>query len=468
MSAPGIVVLDIGKTLAKLTLWSADGELIDRRTRPNGHPTAAAGYPCLDTAGIEDWMAGVLSDFARQRAIRAIVPVAHGAAAAVLEPGGGFIPPLDYEAELPGELWASYLAQRPAFSETGAPSLPSGLNLGAQLHWLEALLPDRFRAGTIVTWPQFWAWRLCGVAATEVSSFGVHTDLWRPATGTPSSLAVRRGWAARFAPLYKASDVLGPVTAAWRARCGLPETCMVYCGLHDSNADLLALRSHPAIGAREHTVISTGTWFIAMRSSPHAVALSDLPEDRDCLVNINPFGMPVPSSRFMGGRETEILEAADVAQLDPATQEAAMLARAAALVGESVFAVPAFQPGVGPFPRHPGRWIGRPEDQLGRRAAASLYLALMLDTSLGLIGAADRLIVQGRFVADAVFARALATLRPNQTVMLAPSSNSLCFGALSLIDPALVPETALIAVSPLPFDLRPYAARWCEQLARPF
>lgn len=459
-----IVVLDIGKTLAKLTLWSPDGDLVDRSTRPNERKLSPDGYPCLDVAGIEKWMTETLTSFARQKPIGAIVPVAHGAAGVVLEPDGGFIEPLDYEASLPDDLYADYLTKRGAFAETGSPALPCGLNLGAQLHWLETLLPERFARGTIVPWAQFWAWRLCGVVASEVTSLGTHTDLWQPAVGCPSSMAEKRGWAKRFAPLHRASDILGTVSAQWRQRCGLPEGCKVYCGIHDSNADLLAVRAHPAIGAREHTVLSTGTWFIAMRSSPDRVDVSALPERRDCLVNVNAFGIPVPSARFMGGRETEILEEAKE-QIDPAAFENDLLQRARAFVEAGVFAVPSFQPGVGPFPDHRGHWIGRPEDQLGRRAAAGLYLALMTDTALGLIGSCERLVIEGRFIADVVFARALATLRPKQTIYLAPSSNSLCHGALSLVAPELVPESSLVTVERLPFAVHTYAARWCELLA---
>ncbi len=459
-----IVVLDVGKTLAKLTLWSPDGELLDRSTRPNERKVSADVYPCLDVAGIDTWMVETLASFARQKPIGAIVPVAHGAAGVVLEPDGGYIESLDYEASLPSDLYAAYLAQRGGFDETGSPSLPCGLNLGAQLYWLESLVPERFARGTIVPWAQFWAWRLCGVAASEVTSLGTHTDLWQPSQGRPSTMAERRGWAKRFAPLRRASDVLGTVSAVWRERCGLPEGCKVYCGLHDSNADLLAVRAHPAIGGREHTVLSTGTWFIAMRSSPRPVDVSALAERRDCLVNVNAFGVPVPSSRFMGGRETEILEEAKE-QIDPAVFEKDLLQRARALVNDGVFALPSFQPGVGPYPDHTGRWIRRPDDQLGRRAAAGLYLALMTDTALGLIGSCERLVIEGRFIADPVFAGALSALRPTQMVYLAPSSNSLCYGALSLVAPDRVPESDLEGVNPLPFALTAYAARWRELLA---
>jgi sugar (pentulose or hexulose) kinase len=295
----------------------------------------------------------------------------------------------------------------------------------------------------------------------------VHTDLWCPAAKAPSSLAVNRRWAQRLAPLRRAGDVLGPVSAQWRAACGLPADCMVYCGLHDSNADLLALQHHPLIGEREHTAVSTGTWFIAMRASPHRIALADLPEDRDCLVNVNPAGLPVPSARFMGGRETAMLEDG-TQQVDPAANEEALLDRAAAVVREGIFALPSFQPGVGPYPHCAGRWIDRPADQLTRRAAASLYLALMLDTALGLIGSREAVIIQGRFVADTVFARALAALRPDAAVLLAPSPDTLCHGALSLVDRVRLPDSPMTQASPLPFDVKSYGVRWCEQLATSF
>lgn len=455
-----VVVLDIGKTLAKLTLWR-DGAVLDKRSRPNPKVVAAAGYPCLDVAGIEAWMANVLADFARQASIDAIVPVAHGAGAVAVDPAGDFIEPIDYEAELPPDWAAAYAAERPAFGETGSPALPAGLNLGAQLFWLEQLFPERFGLATILTWAQFWAWRLSGIAATEVSSLGVHTDLWNPLAGEPSSMAVRRGWARRFAPLRGAGEGLGPVTVAWRELCGLPAHCQVYCGLHDSNADLLAVRSHPIIGAQDLTVVSTGTWFISMRSGGGDIRL---PAGRDCLFNVDIAGRPVPSARFMGGRETELLEEVKP-QIDIVQEADALVARAAELVRDGVYAVPSFVEGVGPFPGHRGHWLGRPKDQLGHRAAAGLYLALMQDVSLNLIGSHGAIVIGGRFQADPVFTRMLASLRPADRIYQAPSGDSLGHGALSLVDPALVPQSALSLVPPLPFGIAAYAQQWRELIA---
>ena len=320
--------------------------------------------------------------------------------------------------------------------------------------------------GRIVTWPQYWSWLLSGVAATEVTSLGCHTDLWLPREGRPSPLAEAQGWADRLAPLRRAGDVLGPVTEEWRERCGLSKDCVVLCGLHDSNAALFAARLYPEVGDRECTVLSTGTWFIAMRSmAPNAkIDLSSLPEHRDCLVNVDAFGVPVPSSRFMGGREVELLEQGEDSPLDPSAHEDLLLRQAARMVETPLFALPTFHRGVGPFPESVGRWfgdgMGRPGDQIARRALAGLYLALMADTSLDLIGSCERLVIEGRFAEDAVFTRALASLRPEQSMYLSQAHNNVPIGALRLVDPAMPPVAKLVPIEPLDVDLGDYAEQW--------
>ena len=455
-----IIVLDIGKTLAKLTLWSPEREPIERRARPNAN-AESDGYPCLEVDGIAAWLGETLAEFSKKGHISAIVPVAHGASGCIIEGSGLCVAPLDYEAEPPAEIAEAYRKLRDPFALTGSPLLPAGLNLGVQLYWLDQILPEKARRGHIVTWPQYWAWRLSGVTATEVTSLGCHTDLWMPSAGRPSPLAEKQGWAARFAPLRRAFDVLGPVSQEWRRR-GLPKDCSVLCGVHDSNAALLAVRLYPEIGGNEFSVLSTGTWFIAMRS-PRAgtgIDIAALPEERDCLANVNAFNVPVPSARFMGGREAELLEASPGAPLNLAGREREMLGLARSLMQDGVFALPSFEKGVGPFPQHTGSWIRRPDDQFARRVAASLYLALVADVSLDLIGSRQRLVIEGRFAGDPVFTRMLASLRPKQAIFCSHAADSISFGALGLIDGKLPRHAALTSVKPLDFDIGSYAERW--------
>lgn len=460
--APNLtVVLDIGKSFAKLSLLSENGEIVGKSSRANTTQRSVLGYPSLDVAGIETWFSQAVSEFARKGRICGIVPVAHGASACLVADDGTWLPPIDYEAECPTELHNAYLTERDSFALTGSPALPCGLNLGSQIFWMEALVPEAFAHSTIVTWPQFWAWRLCGVAATETTSLGCHTDLWLPASNAPSPMAVRRGWDLMLAPRRAAGEVLGTVTPEWQRRCDLPADCAVYCGLHDSNAALIAMRGFPELKGHAHTVLSTGTWFIAMHATlgEGGIDIASLPEARDCLVNIDAFGAPVPSARFMGGRETEILEDAPN-QLDAGSNAEALIVAARMAIQEGVFILPTFQPGVGPFAQHSGRWIRRPEDQKTRRAVAALYLALVTDTMLDLIGSQGPLVAEGRFANDHLYMAALASLRPGQTVFAAPPSASVQYGALRLIFADLPPSETLQPITPLAFSLRDYAAQW--------
>ncbi|MGA7712582.1 MAG: hypothetical protein WCA81_11820 [Rhizomicrobium sp.] len=460
---PGcVVVLDVGKTLAKLTMWSPERRLLRRRDYRNKRVTSD-GYPALDVGGIETWLTETLKDFSQLGDIVAIVPVGHGAAACLIDDDGLCLAPLDYEAEPPAELRAHYLSLRDPFALTGSPSLPAGLNLAVQLLWLETIAPDRAARGLIVTWPQYWAWRLCGVAATEVSSLGCHTDLWMPAAGRPSPMAVNRGWAKRLAPLHHAGDLLGSVSAEWRDRCTLPNDCLVLCGLHDSNAALWAMRGYPEVGGRECTVLSTGTWFVAMRSGPAdaKIDLAPLHESRDCLVNVDVAGKPVPSARFMGGREVELIEVPTASPVDLKAKKNLLVHTAETMIKDGVFVLPTFQKGVGPFPANVGRWERQqPADQLGRRAMAGLYLALVANVSLDLIDSKDTLVIEGRFVDDPVFTRALAALRSKQQIYLSYASNCLAYGTLRLIDAHLPPQDVLTRVEPLNADLANYARLW--------
>ena len=461
MAGGAVAVLDIGKTLSKLTLWEQGGTVIARRSRRN--PLVFhQGWAVLDTAGIESWLVETLRELAGLADIGTIVPVGHGAAAALVRDGAVVVPPLDYEQALPSD---GYDSQRDPFASTGSPRLPGGLNVGAQLHALEARDPAILDGATILPWAQYWAWRLSGVAASEVTSLACHTDLWHPSRNRPSALAQRRGWAARLAPLRHAGDVLGPLTPDWAARTGLASDVLVRCGLHDSNAALLAARGFAEIADREATVLSTGTWFVAMRSPAADAAAVTLPEARDCLVNADIDGKPIPSARWMGGREAEMLMGIDTREGDLAA--ARLLEVLPRVLDEGYMLLPSFAPGSGPFPSNAGRWLGsEPADPMLRRAAVHLYLALVTNSALELIGTRERLLLEGRFAEAELFARALASLRPDLAVYAADAHHDVSYGARRLLRPDLPPVSALTRLAPLEHDLSAYRDRWRRETGR--
>lgn len=462
MPQGAIIVIDIGKTLSKVSLWSKDGRCLDKVARPNLAQLARPYVP-LDTAATADWVIAALARYAGHP-VETIVPVAHGAAVAGIRGKAlAFVSP-DYEWAMPGDQMATYRAGRDPFSVTGSPALPGGLNMGAQLHYLEA--EGSFAGVTLMPYAQYWAWLLTGTARSEVTSLGCHSDLWAPAEGDFSPMARARGWAQRFAPLAQAGDTVGTLLPELARRTGLSPAVRVLAGLHDSNAALLAARGFPEIARNEATVLSTGTWFIAMRLPTGPVDLNGLPEARDCLVNVDAYGQPVPSARFMGGREIESVIEIDTRRVDIKPDQPALLAAVPQVIAEGAMMLPTLAPGCGPFPDQTGGWTNEPQDWFARRAAMCLYAALVADSMLDLIGSGERLLVEGRFAEAEVFVRALAALRPGTAVYTANAHNDVSFGALRLIDPALRPQGELVRVMPLEQDLNAYKARWAEQVER--
>jgi len=457
--AEAVAVLDVGKTHAKLSLVGADGVVIAARTRANA-AIVADGRPALDAQGIETWAIGALGDLAGLAEVTAIVPVGHGAAAALIDGDELVAPVLDYEAEPPAAIAGSYAAERDPFAATLSPHLPQGLNLGLQLCWQEALYPAFWPArAQALLWPQYWAWRLSGERAAEATSLGCHTDLWRPYEVDYSALAKRHGWPERLGPLRPARAVLGPVRTELAQAAGLPADCRVLCGLHDSNASLNAARGFAEVAGGAFTLISTGTWFVTFRAGGRGPTRLD--PARDTLANVDVDGRPVPSARFMGGREYAAILAEDLGAT-------ASLAAAAALVEAGVRTRPAFAAG-GPFAGLRGAVIGSAETPAQRAALASLHLALMCDVELELVGAEGPIVIEGRFAEDPVFPAVLAALRPKSAVYACPGGgDAVALGAARLVWPDLRPLAPLRRIPPAPFELGPYARIWREGAAPPF
>lgn len=441
-----------------MTLWSRAGEALDRQVRPN-RQCHTDGVARLDVEGIGAWLVEALGRY-RDHPIETIVPVGHGAGVVALVDGEPAFAPLDYEQPIPAEIMAAYRAGRDPFTVTGSPALPDGLNMGSQLFWLETLYPEAMAKAVLLPWAQYWAWHLSGTAVSEVTSLACHTDLWSPDDGAFSPMARRLGWAERFAPLVRAGEVIGRLRPDLAEATGLPAQAEVLAGIHDSNAALLSARGYAEILRKEATVLSTGTWFIAMRLPDGVVSTRTLPEHRDCLINIDANGWRVPSARFMGGREIEIVVESDVNRIDIAEDQPALLVAAIEAVASGAMLLPTLAPGCGPFPDGLGRWTAEPESPLHRRAAAALYAALLADASLDLIGSKERLLIEGRFAGSEVFVRALASLRPGTRVYTASAENDVSFGALRLTDSNLTPEGKLAPVAPLDLDLAAYRARW--------
>jgi sugar (pentulose or hexulose) kinase len=423
-----VAVIDIGKTNAKVALIDMESlaEIAVRRL-PNT-VLRDGPYPHYDVEGFWDFILDTLGGLHGEHTVDAITVTTHGAACALLDAAGRLaLLVLDYEHDGPDTLAADYDAIRPPFAETGSPRLPAGLNMGAQLYWQQRCFPDAFgNVAAIVMYPQYWSFRLTGVAANEVTSLGAHSDLWDPAKRDYSTLVDRSGWRRLFAPLRRSADCLGPVLPEIAARTGLRADTEVYCGIHDSNASLLP---HLIGRAPPFSVVSTGTWVIAMSVGGQ---VDRLDPERDTLINVNAFGDPVHSARFMGGRERAILTEGlddECAAEDVAT-----------VLAKRILLLPSVQAGHGPYARRKAEWISDQPIQPGeRQAAIAFYLAMMTATSLELIGADGPVIADGPFARNDLYLRMLAAATGRDVIANTDAAVGTRAGAALLTSPGASP-----------------------------
>ena len=455
MTAPRhIAVIDIGKTNAKLALVDLS-TLTEMAvvTRPN-IVQPAPPYPHYDVDGHWAFLLDALAQFHREHRVDAISVTTHGACAALLESTGALAAPiLDYEHVYPAETVEAYDAIKPDFAQTGSPKLAGGLNIGAQLHWLLATDPTlKDRTAQIVTYPQYWGHRLTGVAATDVTSIGCHTDLWNPYEGAFSDLPEKLGIRDKIAPVRRPSDILGPILPEIAKATGLAPETPVCVGIHDSNASL-----YPHVMAQDGpvSVVSTGTWVIVMSMKTGGVATLD--PARDTLVNVNAYGQAVASARFMGGREFEVIQQGQ--RVEPTKPDVS-----AVLNGPRML-LPSVETGSGPFQGRQMQWHGgEPEIGTGQRSAAlSFYLALMTGTCLNLVGGAGPTIVEGPFARNPEYLAMLhvVTARP---VFTNSAVTGTSIGAAMLFGGDEFPPELDQFETALPLDaLRTFADLWTGQ-----
>ncbi|NDY93993.1 hypothetical protein [Ideonella livida] len=454
------LVLDVGKTHARLLLIDAAGQVQAQAQRDSASLPGALDYPALDVAGLRRWWLQTVATWpaAQRQRVSRLVATTHGAAFCGLAAdahwddaeGGLALPVMDYEWDGPARDRDPADPPLDPFALTGSPELPLGLNAGRQLRWLQRHRPQAWdQAAQWLPYPQYWAWWWSGVAASERSSLGCHTHLWSPVQDGPSPWAQRLGLSPRLAPLRGAAEALGPLRPDLARRAGLPEDALVLCGLHDSNACLARYRD---LGDAV-SLVSSGTWTVVM--SPGGEP-GHLQARRDQLVNVAVDGRPVPTARFMGGREfAEVCAGADPALAGTGGS----LARLEAALAQEWWALPAFAQAGGPFatcqppvhgrclqgweparPVGPVDWAAQPPER--RVAVASLYLGQMTAWLLQSLGGQGPVVVEGPMTRNAQAMAVLATLLGHRTVHAsADPLEGTARGAWRLAQPASAPAT---------------------------
>ncbi|HEV7305439.1 FGGY family carbohydrate kinase [Ensifer sp.] len=457
-----VAVLDVGKTNVKLNAVTSEGVVLETLTVAN---PVLPGPPWRhhDLDGLGEWIFASLADLGRRHPLQSFVAAGHGSGGVLVgddpdDAAGAALPMIDYEQPLPEAIRLGYAPLSGSFFDRGSATMHSATHQARQLYWMQEHAPDAVAgARWYLGLPQYWAWRLTGVAASEASLLGAQSHLWNVAERRFAPIVDARGWRRLMPGFADAWQVLGRVRPELGKRFALPEGLDVLAGGHDSS--LNHYRYHAA-GLSDFIVVSTGTWIVGFSGR---TALDRLVEHRGMTLNSDVYGRPLGGVLTMGGREFQHLAGREPPDA-PVPDDVVLN-----LIAKRTMALPSFGDDDGLFPASAGR--GRisgppPETPVERTALAVLYCALLTAECVEALGPARLVVLDGSFLRDPLYARLVAALLPSRRVRYSLDANGVASGAALLaregrrLEPAALSLADPAAVSNFSPAVAVYASQW--------
>ena len=289
------IVLDIGKTNVKLTFVDSINNKTIKFFTTKQKNIYRHGIKILNSNSIFEWALKKITHIGRKHNLDKFVCTAHGTSIALISyDDKELLACTDYEYKF-DKLFNSYKKIAPKFNESFSPFLENGLNIGQQIYYLYKKKQQLIKETKyILNYPQYIVWKLTSSFSSEISYVGCHTHLWDFKRNKLSSFVKKIKLEKKFPKIRKAWDTIG------QRKIG--ETNLkIINGIHDSNASYLYFKNSDI---KNFTLVSTGTWYIIFNQK---TPLKNLNPSLDMLANIDVFGKPVPTMRFMGGREYDHL-----------------------------------------------------------------------------------------------------------------------------------------------------------------
>ena len=289
------IVLDIGKTNVKLTFVDSLNNKTIKFFKTKQKNIYRHGIKILNSNSIFEWALKKITYIGRKHNLDKFVCTAHGTSIALISyDDKELLACTDYEYKF-DKLFNSYKKIAPKFNESFSPFLENGLNIGQQIYYLYKKKQKLIKETKyILNYPQYIVWKLTSSFSSEISYVGCHTHLWDFKRNKLSSFVKKIKLEKKFPKIRKAWDTIG------QRKIG-ESNLKIINGIHDSNASYLYFKNSDI---KNFTLVSTGTWYIIFNQK---TPLKNLNPSLDMLANIDVFGKPVPTMRFMGGREYDHL-----------------------------------------------------------------------------------------------------------------------------------------------------------------
>ena len=289
------IVLDIGKTNVKLTFVDSINNKTIKFFTTKQKNIYRHGIKILNSNSIFEWALKKITYIGKKHNLDKFVCTAHGTSIALISyDDKELLACTDYEYKF-DKLFNSYKKIAPKFNESFSPFLENGLNIGQQIYYLYKRKQKLIKETKyILNYPQYIVWKLTSGFSSEISYVGCHTHLWDFKRNKLSSFVKKIKLEKKFPKIRKAWDTIG------QRKIG-ESNLKIINGIHDSNASYLYFKNSDI---KNFTLVSTGTWYIIFNQK---TPLKNLNPTLDMLANIDVFGKPVPTMRFMGGREYDHL-----------------------------------------------------------------------------------------------------------------------------------------------------------------
>jgi len=447
-----LAVLDIGKTNKKVLIYDQNLKMVVS-TYKTFEQIDHGDFLSDDLEAIYEWFLSSLKNFAQQYAIQAISISAHGATfVAVDEKGNLTIPEICYTTE-PGEDFHEEFYQEFGQAEalqkaTATPNFMALLNVSKGIFYAKKHFPEAFNATRyFLNLPQYFSFRLTGVASAEPTYVGCHSYLWNFEKNTWSDVAHQLGIMDKLPDkIVKSWEVIGSILPEVASTTGLSSNVKVNPGLHDSNASLLPY----LIKMKEPFILnSTGTWCVVMKEAEQ-VQFSPDELGKVVFYNLNVFNKPVKTAIFLAGLEfetyTDILKNLnkdhDFPEYDHELYQQI-------IENGNEFILPGVTKGTGQFPDSEARVISGneiyslEEIQAGTRypeffknyeyAYAVLILSLAIQTKVALdrtgIQAGMPIFTEGGFRKNDCYNKLLTAFYPQSAVFTTALAEATAFGA---------------------------------------
>ena len=447
-----LAVLDIGKTNKKVLIYDQHLKMVDS-TYKNFSQIEQGDFKSDDVEGIFSWFLSALKDFSKSYSIKGISISAHGATfVAVDENGQLTIPEICYTTD-PGddfhrEFYQQFGEADQLQLETATPNFMALLNVGKGIYFAKKKYPEQFvKTRYFLNLPQYFSYKLTGVATAEPTYVGCHSYLWDFNKNTWSSVAEQLEIKDKLPEkIINSWDVVGKLLPEVAKTTGLPDDVIVTPGLHDSNASLLPY----SITMQEPFVLnSTGTWCVVMRESE---SVQFAPDELGKVVfyNLNVFHKPVKTAIFLAGLEfetyTEILKKIDKRDEFPVFNPDLYQQ----IVDKNTdFILPGVTKGTGQFPNSEARVVsgestyGLTDIQSGKNmpsffqnyeyAYAVLILSLAMQTKVALERTGMQpgmpIFTEGGFRRNGCYNKVLTAFYPQSTIATTGLAEATAFGA---------------------------------------